>query len=46
MQLRGLSGDTLESETVVAAHGCPSRRNPAEMRAERLTIAGETYGLR
>lgn len=46
MQLRGLSRDMLEPGTVVAAHGYPSRQNPNEMRAERLTIAGETYELR
>lgn len=46
MQLRGLSRDMLEPGTIVAAHGYPSRTNPNEMRAERLTVNGETYELR
>jgi hypothetical protein len=46
MQLRGLSPDMLAPGTVVAAHGYPSRHNPNEIRAERLTVGGETYELR
>lgn len=46
MQMRGLSQEMLAPGTVVAAHGFPSRRNPNEMRAERLTVDGETYELR
>lgn len=46
MALRGLSPELLQPGTVVAAHGYPSRRNPNEMRAERLTVGGETYELR
>ena len=46
MQMRGLSPELLQPGTVVAAHGYPSRRNPNEMRAERLIVDGETYELR
>ena len=46
MQMRGLSAEILQPGTVVAAQGYPSRTNPHEMRAERLTIDGQTYELR
>jgi hypothetical protein len=46
MQMRGLSPEQLQPGTVVAAQGYPSRRNPNEMRAERLIVDGETYELR
>jgi hypothetical protein len=46
LQVRGLSREMLQPGTVVAAQGYPSRRNPNEMRAERLTVAGRIYPLR
>jgi len=46
MQMRGLSAEILQPGTVVAVEGYPSRTNPHEMRAERVTIDGETYELR
>jgi len=46
LQLRGVTAEILQPGTMVAAEGYPSRSNPHEMRAERLTIDGQTYELR
>lgn len=46
LQMRGVTAEILQPGTMVAVEGYPSRSNPHEMRAERLTIAGQTYELR
>ncbi|MFG1423353.1 DUF6152 family protein [Roseixanthobacter liquoris] len=46
MAARGLSPDALKPGTVVQVFGYPSTRTAHEMRAERITIAGESYELR
>lgn len=46
LQARGVSREMLESGATVAAEGHPSKRNPNEMRAERITVAGKTFEMR
>jgi Family of unknown function (DUF6152) len=46
MERRGLSSDLIKEGTMVAAEGYPSRRTEHEMRAERITVQGNTYELR
>jgi len=46
MQARGLSEEMLKPGTPVVVLGYPSTRNPHEMRAERITVAGKTVELR
>jgi Family of unknown function (DUF6152) len=46
MQVRGLSEEMLKPGTPVVVLGYPSTRNPHEMRAERITVAGKTVELR
>ena len=46
MQTRGLSEEMLKPGTPVVVLGYPSTRNPHEMRAERITVAGKTVELR
>ena len=46
MQIRGLSPELLQAGTAISVYGHPSRNNPNELRAERITINGETYELR
>jgi hypothetical protein len=46
MQARGVSEEMLKPGTPVVVLGYPSTRNPHEMRAERITVAGKTVELR
>jgi hypothetical protein len=46
MVRRGLTEEMLKPGTPVAAEGYPSTRNEHEMRAERITVAGQTYEMR
>jgi hypothetical protein len=46
MQTRGLPPETLRPGVRARVEGYPSRVNDAEMRAERITIAGKTVELR
>ena len=46
MARRGLSAEMLAPGTEVAVEGYPSTRHPHEMRAERITVAGQTFELR
>jgi hypothetical protein len=46
MQARGISEEMLKPGTPVVVLGYPSTRNPHEMRAERITVAGKTAELR
>lgn len=46
MAARGLSGDGIEVGMTVSVEGYPSREHEGEMRAERITVDGETIELR
>jgi hypothetical protein len=46
MTRRGLSEDMLKAGTEIAAEGYPSTRHDHEMRAERITVAGQIYEMR
>jgi hypothetical protein len=46
MEHRGLTREMLAPGTVATVVGYPSRTQPDEMRAERITIAGRTTELR
>jgi hypothetical protein len=46
MQTRGLPQDALRPGMRATIEGYPSRVNDAEMRAERITVAGKTVELR
>jgi hypothetical protein len=46
MSARGLSRDDLKAGAQATVEGYPSRNDPAEMRAERITIGGKTIELR
>ena len=46
MENRGLPKDMLKPGTKATVVGYPSRTDPKEMRAERITIAGKTVELR
>ena len=46
MQTRGLPQEALTPGVRARVEGYPSRMNAAEMRAERITIAGKTVELR
>ena len=46
MENRGLPSSMLAPGTKAAVVGYPSRTDPAEMRAERIIIAGKTVELR
>ncbi|MGE0095471.1 MAG: DUF6152 family protein [Alphaproteobacteria bacterium] len=46
MQNRGLEADMMKPGTTATVVGYPSRNDPVEMRAERITIAGKTTELR
>jgi hypothetical protein len=46
MENRGLKREMLKIGTTAAVVGYPSRTDPDEMRAERITIAGKTTELR
>lgn len=46
MRNRGLPSDMMEAGTTVTVTGYPHRSDPAEMRAERITIDGKTTELR
>lgn len=46
MQIRGLPPEALKPGVRAKLEGYPSRVNEAEMRAERITIAGKTVELR
>jgi hypothetical protein len=46
MSNRGVNEEMLKVGTTIAAEGYPSTRNKHEMRAERITVAGQTYEMR
>ena len=46
MENRGLPSSMLAPGTTATVVGYPSRNDPNEMRAERITIAGKTVELR
>ncbi len=46
MSARGLEPDMLKPGTQVTLVGYPSTREDAELRAERITVAGKTFELR
>ena len=46
MEARGLSESMLKPGTMVVVEGYPSTRTEHEMRAERITVAGNTFELR
>jgi hypothetical protein len=46
MQNRSLPADVLKAGTTVTIVGYPSRTDPTEMRAERITVNGQTTELR
>jgi Family of unknown function (DUF6152) len=46
MERRGLPKDALKPGTKASVVGYPSRTDPKEMRAERITIEGKTVELR
>jgi hypothetical protein len=46
MENRGLKREMLAAGTTATVVGYPNRTDPAEMRAERITIAGKTTELR
>jgi hypothetical protein len=46
MERRGLPADKLTAGTTATVVGYPSRRDPNEMRAERITVDGRTTELR
>ena len=46
MSSRGISGGDLKTGMPATVEGYPSRDKPAEMRAERITLAGKAYELR
>lgn len=46
MEARGATAEIVKVGQTVSAYGYPSREKPDEMRAERITIAGQTYELR
>jgi len=46
MQSRGLPAADLKPGTTVTVVGYPSKTNPSEMRAERITVDGKTVELR
>ena len=46
MENRGLRRDMLTPGTTATVVGYPSRNDPEEMRAERITISGKTTELR
>ena len=46
MERRGLSRDALKPGMVATVVGYPHRKKTAELRAERITIAGKTIELR
>jgi Family of unknown function (DUF6152) len=46
MERRGIARDMLTAGTTATVVGYPNRSDPLEMRAERITIDGETVELR
>lgn len=46
MQNRGLTEDMMQPGTKCTVVGYPSKADPKEMRAERITVAGKTVELR
>ena len=46
MQSRGLPASALKVGTTVTVVGYPSRSDPIEMRAERISVEGKTVELR
>ena len=46
MSSRGISGGDLKAGMQATVDGYPSRDDPAEMRAERITLDGKVYELR
>ncbi len=46
METRGLQRDALKTGVTATVVGYPSRTNPDELRAERITIDGKTTELR
>ncbi len=46
MSSRGISREDMKIGTEATVEGFPSRHDPAEMRAERITVNGKVYELR
>jgi hypothetical protein len=46
MSARGIAGSGLKIGTTATVEGFVSRDDPAEMRAERITLGGKVYELR
>lgn len=46
MSSRGISGSELKTGMQITVEGYRSRDDPAEMRAERITLDGKVYELR
>ena len=46
MQNRGLTAEMMKPGARCTVVGYPSKSNPSEMRAERITVAGKTVELR
>ncbi|HEX4985171.1 MAG TPA: DUF6152 family protein [Burkholderiales bacterium] len=46
MSSRGIASGDIKPGTAVGVEGYPSRNEPGEMRAERITLGGKVYELR
>jgi hypothetical protein len=46
MEARGADATVVQAGKTIEAYGYPSRDQPREMRAERITIGGRTFELR
>jgi|APTNR8051073442_1049403.scaffolds.fasta_scaffold09305_3 hypothetical protein len=46
VESRGATQDVLKVGTTISAYGYPSRTEPNEMRAERITVGDRTYEMR
>jgi len=46
MKARKVTADMLAAGKTITVHGLPLKTDPAEIRAEKLTIDGKTYEIR
>lgn len=46
MQSRGATAEVVRVGQTISAYGYPKRDDPAELRAERITVDGRTYDMR
>ena len=46
MSSRGIAGTDIKAGMQATVEGYPKRDDPAEMRAERITLGGKVYELR